>query len=214
MALLLAILAAWLHLLVTSTPHYTSFVFVERLRLGLTLVFGAVYHAAVVLLKVSPVWIVIVAAGFLLIFAGIAALWRGRRWPTLIFVAVLLGANLVFIGAPGFVRGAHVGEKKEACVFNMDAQHVLRIIRYPVDRGVEFGHQQFFLASDDGGMSWSQVFQAYAREPRLTECDNLQREGESGILLRFERYNGSGNELVSYRSPDGGETWRQVSTGE
>ena len=126
-----------------------------------------------------------------------------------------LGANLLFVGALGFVSSGRIGEPLEDCLYNVDADTVIRITRYPVYVGADYNEQQFFLVSHDTGESWEQVTQAYASAPLYTGCGNVERPEEAHLVLNVERKIGERtNEIITYESLDRGETWRETGIEE
>ena len=197
--------------LTVTAPHYRSFSTQYQLNLWLMLILGLIHVVAKAGLNISllifpVVWLFF--TGFIIL---LRVLWKQRRIPTLIPIGILLVANFIFF-AFMFLLGGRVWEPIDDCVYPITANNHIRVIYYPLERGVEFGEQQFFLMSYNGGLTWTQVFTTYAIEPSLGCYESLQPQGNGELILQFERQyqNTLMNELITYRTQDAGVTWQRI----
>jgi hypothetical protein len=199
--------------MMTGNPDYETFADIHQIERGLRLILGGLFLLVEPLLSSASLLALVVVFGVVAgVLAGVYRLFRQRRWPTLIPVVILLAGNMLFIGTLSFLSAGRVGEPIEDCEFFFDAETVLRVIRYPVEANLEYGEQQFFLISYDGGQAWRQLYHGYAVEPVLRGCDNIQRSGEDGLQIRYEsKVSPIQNELIVYESVDGGRSWQQVT---
>lgn len=209
-AVFLAVFVTGIVWIVSTPPHYSTYVLHQQTDRLLVLVLGLGHVLADALVAVHPLMLIVLAGVLYALFVMIRALWRAKRWPTLIFVAILLVSNWLFVGAFRFVLAPSIGSELLGCdEYIFDENTVLRIIRYPVDVNLEYGEQQFFLVSNDQGDTWRQVFQAYGIAPYFIGCENISRNGQDGIEVAFERKIATEtNEWVIVESSDRGRTWQ------
>jgi hypothetical protein len=203
-----AVVVTALFALVNMTPHHETFLTVHHLKRAMTLVFGGFYFGAQWLIALSPFLLIVVFGVTFALWMGISTLWKQRRWPSLVMVMIALVVNWIFIGAPGIVLSPYIPGEMEECEYLFDANARFRIRRFPVDVGLEYAEQTFYLVSHDGGESWRQLYGAYAAIPSLYGCDNIRRNGQDGILIYMERRIARDtNDLLVLESVDRGFTW-------
>ncbi|TVR18989.1 MAG: hypothetical protein EA396_13390 [Anaerolineaceae bacterium] len=199
---------AGLLVVIAAPPHYSSFWLLHQIKRLLMLTLGGAYLLGIWLASLTPVlsllWGGLLAAGLI----GLRLIWAQRRWPALVIAFIVIGANWLFIAAPTFVMAPYSSGRILDCEYLFNAQTMIQIIRYPVDDRLEYGEQQFFLIARGDGSQQRQIFQAFAAAPLLTGCDNIRRDGETGLVIQIERKIApETNELLYLVSDDAGMNW-------
>lgn len=193
---------------ITAPPHYSSFWLLHQIKRVLTLTLGGVYLLGVWLASLSPILSILWGAVLVAGLVGLRFIWTQRRWPALVIAFIAIGANWLFIAAPTFVMSPYSAGRILDCEYLFSAQTMIQIIRYPVDERLEYGEQQFFVVSRGDGTEQKQIFEAFAAAPLLTGCDNIRRDGETGLVIQIERKIGpETNELLYLISEDAGMNW-------
>ncbi len=205
---LIALLLTGLIALATVTPQEAIYPQQHVAAKMLVLSLGGVFLVAEWLVDLSPLLLVIVLVVVFGLLVGIHRLVVQRRWPTLISVVVLVLANFVFLGAPGFLARGNLNERVEDCEQFLTPDMGIRIVRYPIVRGLDTYEQQFFLITHDGGENWSQLLESYARAPLNQACDNLDFNGQNGVI-QLDSFDGRRYTYTYYDTTDGGLTWQK-----
>ncbi|MFW5692100.1 MAG: hypothetical protein ACOCX3_01985 [Chloroflexota bacterium] len=214
-AFLLAAMITGLVIFVTREPHYTTYDTAYGVQRMLLLILGVLYFIGSALVDA---WLPLALVVFLLVGGVlwlVGWLWWERRTASLITVGVVLAANVLFIGAPGFVRIGSLEARIDECTYFLDARTALRVIRYPQHDNLIYGEQQFVLHTADGGESWAQLFQTYSNSPAITGCAMIDWDGDDEVVITFERESATGGtRLEHYRSGDRGLTWEPARVVE
>lgn len=201
----------------SQPPYHENFrqvMLVHRLAL---LPFGLVLLIYEILYDVT--WLMIFPAFLVLGICVllVVRLWREKQWGTVIPIAVLIGANSLFVGAFSYVTAPRLSDVIESCTLILDPETTMRIVRHPIDVRAEIGEQQFFLITYDNGESWRQIITVYVLGllPVDLPCGyHVLREGDESLVLRVQEKSGpNANRTRVYESPDLGRTWYEV-TGE
>lgn len=206
------IITAILVVLAFSPAHHFTFSVAYSLKRFFGLFFGILYPAVSTLSTISSFLTLIVSIGMIVIVWGIWRLWRARRYPMLIFVTALIGANILFFGTGHFLDMGRVRELIIICEdYRLSPKVTLQIMRYPIEARLRDDAQTFVLMSDDERRTWRQILSAYAVNPNLGGCDHIQAEFNNdrtwSILLQERRGNTFQNDMVRYTTTDGGLTF-------
>lgn len=205
---MLAGLITGLFFIIQHTPYYMSYMQVHHLKRVMRLVFGAGYWLGERLLAISPLMLVVIFIVSFLLLSGIAWLYRQRRWPSLTLVVIGLVVNWIIFGATSFVMSPYMAGELPECEYMFDAQTTIKLRRFPLDESLVSGEQLFVLITNDSGENWRQIFQAYAVFPYFIGCDNIQRNGQDGLMIYVERMTSiDNNEMIRLESDDRGLTW-------
>ncbi len=199
--------------LTVRDPHYQTFGLYLNIKQWLKLLLGGLYTLSSRLLDSTMIFSPLVVVIFAGLIIAVRVLWKQRRIPTLIPLVTLLAINTLFYGAFQFVvNRERVWQPIDNCRYPITPDNHIRIIYYPVERQLEYGEQQFFLMSYNGGLTWEQVFDTYAIEPSLSCNQHLQPLGDGEMILQFERrVDGKWeNERVIYYTQDAGVTWQRI----
>lgn len=202
-----ALILAVMFLIANSTPLESWYTFQKMLEKVLIVLLGIIYTGAAILPYVLGAAVVAVA-GFLLVYLLQVLVWN-RRWPTLIPLLIVLGVNCIVFSAPGLLFSPNVGSPLSDCELYFDSQNGVKVIRYPMDIRTDYGEQSFFMVTHDGGATWQQLAQAFAYDPAMLGCQNIE-ERDDMITLIIEQSDVPGElSFIEYMSEDGGETWQR-----
>lgn len=204
----IALVLTGLIALAAVTPQESIYPQQHMAAKALVLSLGGVFLVAEWFVDLSPLLLVVVLMVLFGLLVGLRRLVIQRRWPTLIPVAVLVLASFVFLGAPGFLARGNLNERVADCEQFLTPDRGIRIVRYPIARGLDTYEQQFFLITHDGGKSWSQFLQTYARAPLNQACDNLDFDGADGVI-QLDSFDGKRYTYTYYDTTDGGLTWHK-----
>lgn len=212
-AWLIGLIVTFFITLTVSEPNYQTFGLYLNIAQWLKLTLGLMYTLSSGLLDITVLFFPLVMAFLAGVMIVLRVLWKQRRIPTLIPLVTLLVVNTLFYGAFQFVvYRERVWEPIDDCRYPITPDNHIRIIYYPVERGIEYGEQQFFLMSYNGGLTWEQVFDTYAIEPFLVCNENIDPQGNGELILRFERQieDQWQNEVVTYYTQDAGVSWQRI----
>lgn len=207
-ALLLGGLITGLFFIIQHTPYHETYMQIHHLKRLMRLFLGGGYWLAEKLLTITPLSLVVIFVVLVLFLVWIKWLYRQRRWPSLTLVVIGLVVNWVIFGATSFVMSPYIAGEMETCEYLFDAKTTIKIRRFPIDESLVYGEQLFVLVTNDAGENWRQIFESYAVNPYFLLCENIQRNGQDGLMIHVERMiDFETNELLLLRSDDRGMTW-------
>ncbi len=211
--LLVALLLTLLVGFATSEPVERLFRWQAQLDRLLVLTLGALYIGLRALATIHALLLLVVLA----LVAGTAlllrAFWRRYGRAALMFVALLMLANWIVFGGPGWLMAGRVLDPITDCEYFITGrpQTGIRVVRYPVIRLADEFEHQFYLITHDGGANWTQFIQFEARLPELRGCDNIRFDNadEGAVVIDSLNPATMTYRLVTYRTRDGGHTWQR-----
>ncbi len=210
--IVLGILITILVAVAFSPAHHFTFSFAYFTKRFFALFLGIFYPLTLSLLAITPLFLVMLFIGITALLWAIWQLWRGRRYPMLILVTTLIGANMLFIGTGHFLDMGRVVAPIVICEdYRLSPRLTLQIVRYPIQARLRDDAQTFVLMSDDGGKTWRQILSAYTLNPQIGGCDPIEAEFNNdqtwSVILEERRGTAFQNDVVRYTTTDGGATF-------
>ncbi|PJF32697.1 MAG: hypothetical protein CUN52_00305 [Phototrophicales bacterium] len=195
-----------------SSPHHVIFPTAHLIKRFWALFLGIFYPLLVSLMTITPLILIIVFLGVLVTIWGLWRLWRARRYPLLIPITALIGANILFFGTGQFLDIGRVVSPIVICQeYRLSPTVTFQIIRYPIEARLRDDAQTFILISRDENRTWRQILTAYTVNPQIGGCAHIQAEFNNdqtwAIILEERRENSLQNDRVRYTTTDGGETF-------
>ena len=195
-----------------SPAHHFTFSVAYFTKRFFALFLGVFYPLVLNLLEITPLFLIVLFVTITALLWGIWQLWRGRRYPMLILVTTIIGANILFIGTGQFLDMGRVVAPIVICEdYRLSPRVTLQIVRYPIEARLRDDAQTFVLISDDERQTWRQILSAYTVNPQLGGCDHIEAEFNNdqtwSIILQERRDTALQNDVVRYTTTDGGVTF-------
>jgi hypothetical protein len=198
---------------VLSPPFHVTFVLAYQIKRILALFLGIAYPIFFALYTLTPLSLILIFILITLFFVGIWRVWRARRYPLLIPITALIGANILFIGTSQFLDTGRLTEPLTICEDYFLSQLTFQVVRYPIEARLRDDAQTFILMSDDNRQTWRQIFTAYAINPQIFGCDNIESSLNDAttwsIIIEERKGNTLDNDIIRYTTTDGGSTFER-----
>lgn len=199
-----------------SPPHHFTFELAYTLKRILSLFLGIAYSLVITLLNITPLSIILIFISITLFLWGLWQIWRARRYPILIPITALIGANILFLGTGNFLDIGRLTAPIAICEdYFITGKTGFQVIRYPIEARLRDDAQTFILLSTDNGTTWRQLFEMYAVNPQIAGCNNIEAgfNEDTAWSVIFEQRVGNTltNELIRYQTSDGGNTFERVN---
>ncbi len=199
-----------------SPPHHFTFELAYSLKRILSLFLGILYAFVTASIQLTPLAFIFILIALTVFFWGIWQLWHRRRYPLLIPITALIGANILFFGTGNFLDIGRLTEPIFLCEdYFITGKTGFQVIRYPIEARLRDDAQTFILLSTDSGQTWRQIFSAYAINPQIVGCDNIMAEFNEdiawSIIIEQRVDNMLANEIIQYQTQDSGNTFERVN---
>jgi hypothetical protein len=197
-----------------APPTHFIFGLAYQIKRVLALFLGGLYPIVIRLIEFTPLLILVIGVLLTGLLWGIWRVWRMRRYPLLILFTALIGVNIIFFGTIQFLEVGRLTEPITLCEdYYATAQTGFQVIRYPIETRLRDDAQTFILLTTDGGASWRQIFTAYAVNPQIIGCANIEagfNEDDSwSVVIEERRGDTIENDIIRYITTDGGNTFER-----
>ncbi|MCU0479589.1 MAG: hypothetical protein MUE54_00090 [Anaerolineae bacterium] len=197
-------------------PHHFTFELAYNLKRVLSLFLGIAYALVITLVNITPLSLLLIFVVITALLWGLWQVWRARRYPLLIFVTALIGANILFLGTGNFLDIGRLTAPISICEdYFITGKTGFQVIRYPIEARLRDDAQTFILFSTDNGTTWRQIFTAYAVNPQIAGCDNIEanfNEDTAWSVIFEQRIDNTlQNERIQYQTSDSGNTFVRVN---